>query len=123
LGEAETYVWNSVVQSNQPDWFTPATYPLLVAYCRHVVQANRIAEWITAELEDEARAASGQATYGNYPTIGIDKLFTMQAQQSRAIAMLATKMRVAQQSTIDNTSARANVGRKKSTLWARPSNS
>lgn len=124
LGEAESYVWNSVVQCNPPDWFSPATYPLLMAYCRHVVAANHIADWITAELEDAARAAGGQATYGNYPTIGIDKLLTMQAQQSRAIAMLATKMRLAQQSTIDEASKRANVGRKRSTtLWARPSNS
>ena len=65
--------------------------------------------------EDLDRAASGQATIGYLDGVGYDALLRMQQAESRSIAMLLTKMRLAQQSTIDHESKKKLVGKKK--LW------
>ncbi len=73
---------------------------------------------IQAYEDDMLRAASGQATIGCFE-IGYDALLRLQIAESKNIAMLATKMRLAQQSSIDEQSARNRVG-KKSNLWLTP---
>lgn len=91
LTDEETEVWAAVVSSEAADWFTPATVPLLAQYCRHVVQAKRVAELI------ERATGDPQLDFRDY-----DKLLAMQERESRAIASLATKLRVAQQSTTNH---------------------
>jgi hypothetical protein len=120
LREPEANVWNATVRDKSPDWFTPSTYPLLMQYCRHVVRANNLDFMIDQYEQDIRRAASGQATLHHFD-VGYDKLLTMQANQTRMIAHLATKMRLAQQSTIDEQHAKGGaIGKGKSGLWQRP---
>lgn len=88
LTDEETEIWARVVGSEPADWFSPSTAPLLAQYCRHVVHARRVAELI------ERATADPDLSIGAY-----DKLLKMQERESRAIATLATKMRIAQQST------------------------
>lgn len=102
LTDEETEVWVAVVSGEPADWFSPATMPLLVQYCRHVVHARRV-----AELLDKATSNK------RLPITNYDRLLKMQERESRAIASLATKMRVAQQST------RTHRGNKAPTI-ARP---
>lgn len=92
LIDEETVVWAAVVGSMPADWFTPATAPLLAQYCRHVVQAKRIAEMIekaTSDIDPETKL----------PTLSIkdwDRLLKMQTRESEKIASLAVKMRISQ---------------------------
>lgn len=88
LTDEECEIWSAIVADLPADWFSPATVPLLAQYCRHVIHARRIAELIE-------RAMGGPTVIvGEY-----DALLNMQVRESRAIATLATKMRIAQQST------------------------
>jgi len=97
LGDEESEVWFSVVNRLPADWFPAETIPLLVQYCRQVVQARRIAELIekaTSDVDDTGK-----------PTLSIkdyDRLLKMQDRESRGISSLATKMRISQQSTTNH---------------------
>lgn len=91
LTDEEVEVWAAVVGAEAADWFSPSTVPLLAQYCRHVVQAKRIAELLEKATSD--------------PSLSIedyDRILKMQERESRAIATLATKMRIAQQSTTNH---------------------
>ena len=87
LMDEEVEIWQSVVDSRPADWFSPGNVPLLTQYCRHVIQARRIAEWIEKAPENP-----------KLKIIDYDRLLKMQRDESAIIAMLATKMRLAQQS-------------------------
>lgn len=89
LTDEETVVWFGVVNAEAADWFSSSTAPLLAQYCRHVVEARRV-----SELKEQAFARRDFAAY--------DRLLQAQARESAAIAMLATKMRIAQQSTTNH---------------------
>jgi hypothetical protein len=91
LNDEETEVWAAVVNVQPADWFSPATVPLLAQYCRHVIQARRIAELLERATGDK------MLTVEDY-----DRLLKMQERESRAIATLATKMRISQQSTTNH---------------------
>jgi hypothetical protein len=84
-------VFLDVVNTEEGDWFTRANLPLLVQYTRHVVQARRIAELI------EACVGRRETELPHYLS-----LLAAQRAETAAIATLATKMRVAQQSTRNN---------------------
>ncbi len=91
INDEETEVWVAVVEANPADWFNPSTRPLLSQYCRHVIQARRIAELIERATGD--------------PTLSVtdyDRLLKMQERESRAISSLATKMRISQQATTNH---------------------
>lgn len=88
LTDEETEVWVSVVNSEPADWFSPSTAPALAQYCRHCVQARRVAELIERLTGDRSLSVHDY-----------NKLLTMQDRESKAIANLATKMRIMQQST------------------------
>jgi hypothetical protein len=90
LNDEETEVWVSVVSSEAADWFTASTRPLLAQYCRHVVQSRRVAELLERALSDK-----------NLEIRDYNQLLKMQDRESRAISMLATKMRISPQSTIN----------------------
>jgi len=91
LNDEETEVWTEVVSSEAADWFTVATRPLLAQYCRHVVQSRRVAELLERALSDK-----------NLEIRDYNQLLKMQDRESRAISMLATKMRVSPQSTTNH---------------------
>jgi hypothetical protein len=90
LTDEETEVWVVVVESLPADWFGPSTIPLLVQYCRHAVQARRLGQLI------EKATGKKDLELADY-----DRLLKMQQRESMALAALATKMRISQQSTYD----------------------
>lgn len=90
LTDEETEFWAAIVESLPADWFTASTLPLLTQYCRHSVQARRIAELV--------ERAAGQP---DFELADYDRLLKMQQRESAALASLATKMRISQQSTYD----------------------
>lgn len=91
LTDEEVEVWAAVVGAEPADWFSPSTVPLLAQYCRHVIHARRIAELIERATSDPELAVKDY-----------DRLLKMQDRESRAIASLATKMRVSQQATTNH---------------------
>lgn len=87
--DEEHDVWRRVVEALPGDWFSPANKPLLAQYCRHVVQARRVAQMLR-QVEHEP---------GDIDVALWTKLMRAQQAESSAIAALATKMRLSQQST------------------------
>ena len=88
LTDEETEIWAGVVNAEAADWFSASTIPLLVQYCRHTVAARRVAELIERATGDK-----------NLKARDYDRLLKMQDRESRQISWLASKMRIAQQST------------------------
>lgn len=83
----EAAIWRQVIDAMPTDWHRPESTALLVQFCRHIVVANHIADQIArCLLEPSVKAAS------------MDLLLKMQQRESAAIASLATKMRLTQQS-------------------------
>jgi hypothetical protein len=91
LAAEEAEVWVAVVDSFPADWFTPATAPVLAQYCRHVCHARRLGDWLQQATSDPELTAKAY-----------DRLLKMQERESRAIAALATKMRISQQATTNH---------------------
>lgn len=90
LTDEQADEWRAVVDSLPAEWFPRETWPLLSQYCRHVVNARRVAQLITQAL--------GQKTLD---VVDYDKLLAMQEREGRAISSLATRMRLTQQTTYD----------------------
>jgi hypothetical protein len=103
LNDEEAVVWNSVIESEPADWFTVSTKPLLEQYCRHTVHCRRIAELLkratSAKRFDEDHYAN---------------LLHMQQKETRMLIMLATTMRITQQSLLNHS------GKKRMTLTRKP---
>jgi len=91
LNDEEAEIWAAVVNRLPADWFPEETHPLLVQYCRSVIQARRVAELIEQATSDPELSVSAY-----------DRLLKMQARCSASIAMLATKMRISQQATTNH---------------------
>jgi hypothetical protein len=87
LNDEETEVWVSIVNGEQADWFSPGNIPLLVQLCRHIIHARRIGELLEKATSDKGLLVSD---YG--------RLLKMQDRESRVVALLATKLRLTQQS-------------------------
>jgi hypothetical protein len=81
--------WGAVVARMPAGWFTRETHQVLATYCRHVVNARRLAEVIEAFdpawLSDE----DGLKRY--------DKLLAMADREGKAITMTATRLRLTPQ--------------------------
>lgn len=91
LSDEETEVWHAVAGAKSADWFDAATAPLLAQYCRHTVHARRIAEMIEKYVDQEG-----------FTLKAYNAMLVMQQRESAAMASLATKMRISQQSTTNH---------------------
>jgi len=90
LTKEQAAEWLLIINRLPADWFQVETLPLLAAYCRHIVQARRVASLIqAAETSDE------------FDIHEYDKLLKMQERESRALATLSVKMRLSQSTTYD----------------------
>lgn len=90
LSDEELEVWRGIVDQELPDWFTNATLPLLSQYCRHVIHAKRVAELIEHTI----------STSDTMPWMEeYDSLLKIQERETRAMVLLATTMRLSQQSS------------------------
>ena len=90
LTDEQVAEWRALVNRLPADWFARETHGLLVAYCRHVVSARRVAQLV------ESHEASGEFDVEHY-----DRLLKMQEREGRALSSLATRMRITQQTTYD----------------------
>ena|SRR5262252_2016673 len=84
LTDEEVEVWVAVTSSVEASWFNPGNAPLLAQYCRHVINAKRIAELIERHADD----------LGTY-----FELLKLQKEQTAALKALAASMRISQQAT------------------------
>lgn len=86
LTHEQAEIWSSVVAAVPKDWFSAENLPILEQYCVTISRARACA----AKLNKEP--------------VGTEKYFRLlplEQKFSRTVAMLATKMRIAQQSTYD----------------------
>ena len=104
LTEAEGRVWKAVVAVKPTDWFAADNLPLLKDYCRHVVRQDKISEMINSH-----------SVYASDPEAVkvYDKLIRLSDLESKAIAMLATKMRLAHSSKFRQENVKTNPSPRK----------
>lgn len=98
LTPAEADVWRGIVSTKPGDWFARDTHPLLAAYCRAAVAAEVLSQQVAAFDPAWLATDDGLRRY--------DRLLAMQYRQGGLLASLATKMRLAQQSSYDDKTAR-----------------
>ncbi len=103
--------WRGIVAALPVDWFSRAIWPLLCAYCRHVCNARQIAALIEA-------AHNGDLT-DRKALMRFNRLLAMQERQSAALASLATRMRLTNQSryTAGKAATAAKGSRSIKELW------
>ena len=97
LSGDEAEVFLEIVNTEEGGWLNKGSVPVLTQYCRHVVQARRVAELLEA-------AVGQDHTSWQYYT----QLLVQQRAESAAIAALSVKLRLAP------SSARKNRGSPKS---------
>jgi hypothetical protein len=95
LTDEQVDEWRAIVNRLPADWFPRETHGVLAQLCRHIVNARRVAQLITAELENE------KLDVGVY-----EQLLRMQAKESALIVSLSTKLRITQQATVRAEKAR-----------------
>jgi hypothetical protein len=93
LTERQADEWRRIVGRLPADWFPAETWPLLAAYCRHIVQARRIADLVNSFQPTWAGEDGGLER--------LNLLGKMQDREHRAMANLATKLRLTNQSRYD----------------------
>lgn len=90
LTDEQSEEWRAVVNRLPAEWFPRETWALLSQYCRHIVNARRVAQLV------------GQAEHRkNLDVAEYDKLLAMQEREGRAICALARAMRLTQQTSYD----------------------
>jgi phage terminase small subunit len=82
--------WRAIVASCPAHWFGRESAGLLEAYCRHSANAKLITKKIDAFKEEWLSSDNGLKRYS--------ELLKIQDQQHRAMALLASKMRLSQSS-------------------------
>ena len=90
LNDEQSVEWWAVVNRMPADWFPRETHGLLTQYCRHIVNARRVAQLI-AKCEKAKKL-----DVNDY-----NQLLIMQEREGRAISSLATRMRLTQQTVHD----------------------
>jgi len=99
LNAEQAAEWRAVVNRLPADWFPAETHAVLAQYCRHVIAARRIGQLIA---QFEASDDFNVREYG--------KLLQMQDREGRAMSLLATRMRMTQQSTYDKSRKKPAIG-------------
>jgi len=97
----ESVEWERVVGSMPAEWFKPETHAMLVQYCRHVVGSRRMSQRI--ETEESSPILDMKE---------LERMYRMRERESRAASMLATRMRITQQTYYDK-QKRRNSGNEK----------
>lgn len=107
LTPEQSDVWRATVDALPADWFPRETWPLLSQYCRHTIDARRIAQLIDQEC---AKPDMDVKAFGD--------LLTMQARETAALKAMAASMRLSQQSSRnDGTAQTAKKGRTVKRPW------
>ena len=101
LTDEETEVWVSIVNHESADWFSPSTVPLLRQYCRHTIAARKVAELILRAESDQTLTINDR-----------QRLYAMQAQESKTLCTLATKLRISQHSQTNHRGNKKSAAKK-----------
>ena len=104
LRDSERDLWLRIVNEKSPDWFDSATVPLLTEYVRLKTQIDLLAGMIDEFTPETLRETSAAARHRGF----------MQARDrsQKTMSMLATKMRLAQQSRYDTQKAATRVNQR-----------
>lgn len=104
--------WQDVVNRCPPHWFKREHAGLLTQYCRHIVSAKKVSQ-LLKEYENPSEKNSvwliGVKDY--------DRLLRMQEKETKMIILLATKMRISQQSTISHEARKDGIGMNVEKPW------
>lgn len=100
LPEEARAQWRRIVASLPQDWFATGNLPLLESYCRYIVDMRH-----TAETIDKLRAQGKIEP--------LQKWLKLYDAQAKTMSLLATRMRLTQQSTYEARKARHEV----TTTW------
>jgi phage terminase small subunit len=90
LSAAAAEEWRAVVARMPADWFTREVQPLLAAFCQHSVRARDLGQQLDALGAGALADEEGIRLY--------DRLAKMADRESRAMGLLATKLRLTHQS-------------------------
>ena len=102
LTDRQSAIWWAVVNRLPADWLPRETHDVLAQYCRHVAAAERVALLVLYAETD-----------GETVDIGLyDQVLRMQERESRAIASLATKLRMTKQATVSEYAKKPYEGKK-----------
>lgn len=113
MPEAQAGVWCAITASLDAEWFRPEQLPLLTQYCRHTVASNVLAEQIEQlqqEMSELQAATDGTAKDLWLHSKTYTELLAAQRGETAALVSLATKMRIAQQSTYDKSARKPALG-------------
>ena len=97
LPKAEKDLWREIVKSVPAGHFDAGTLPLLEEYCRQIVMGRQAGKMVASLPKDVSIDE-------------FDKLTRVQDRIAARIIGLATKMRLAQQSTVDRRAAARKGG-------------
>lgn len=92
FSDDELEVWCRILDSLEDGWITDLQRDSLVAFCRHVVQADYVAGLIR-----EAKANRKIGDIIEFSKL-LNKLTAMLDRENRAVSSLATKLRISNQS-------------------------
>lgn len=97
LTVAQKATWRAVVATKPPEWFAADSAPVLIAYCKAVETYSHLSALVEKYQAKKRLNLAALKAYG----------FALAAQEKQAklIAMLATKMRLVQQSRYTTQSA------------------
>lgn len=110
LGEREAAVWRNVVATLPADWFARHHHPMLIAYCRHTVRANDLAQKIEKFDDAWLKIEGGLGRF--------DKLLQMAARETSSMLACARSMRITHQAQIQpRTAARRMDGGGRPRPW------
>jgi hypothetical protein len=101
LTDEQADEWRKVTNAMAADYFSPETHALLEARCRAVVHGRRLSERIENEM------ASDEYDWKTHK-----ELLHAQAEQAHIVAVLDTKMKLAQQTVYDKSTAKRKTGGK-----------
>ena len=101
LTAPQVEVWKATVAARPADWFSSDTIPILVAYCKAVVEHDRVGALIDG-FDTECLKLEDEDALRRY-----DKLIRLQDRIGKSVVLYARSMRLTQQSRIRENAAGA----------------
>ena len=112
LSPEQRAVWIRTLNAMPAGWFHEEHIPMLTSFCRHVCNADTLDMVLRNVKIETLLSDAGSKHY--------ERLYKGHERETRAAAALATRMRLTQQSLIDNRVAGRQVARHESTEGKKP---
>lgn len=110
LTAAQGEVWKATIASRAADWFTPDTFPVLISYCKAVVEHERVSKLLD-EFDTECLKLQDDEALKQY-----ERLSRLQDMHGRALVLYARTMRLTHQSRVEK-DAKGNRPLTKARPW------